>query len=560
MAEQPSQSLRIAHSVAHTLRQGLSDRAFIVHVSVPDSAHLQIGLVFSPTQANRVLDVGPSSEKTTAGEAFRALWGNKAELRRFKDGSIAESVVWPISRPEDAALIPSHIVKWLLLRHFAIAASDVHVRYAGEEWLAITQIPASARDAVCVQGAEKQGFAPINKAYDELYRLLKSIDTELPLAILNVVPADEALRYSSPFIPHPIDVARSASAPDCLRYVPSAEVVLQFESSPRWPDDLGAIQKVKLAIFEKLARVILDKVKHARAEIVFDHAVIATQSEIEDQAGLEVLMPNGTAFTLRIHHEKERTHLERIIEGDAPAFGTSLPLPPRRLAIPALAHYMTRFVHRPAHHAAVQPLHSRFPSYSSATRLLKRWIAAHMLSLHVPSEAVELIMASVYLDSGSTTPPASAGSGFTRAVQRLASWQYDEQPLVVPLVSATHDASFAKGATEQEIMLSQSGRTRFPLVMRKEAEDMFAQRHQQTGKASGAAKGNVHAYAEGKGAWTIVTEQDLSGRRWTATMPSRVVASRVRQLAGATLVELTSGQPLLSVKVSLTALYSMSGY
>lgn len=29
-----------------------------------------------------------------AAAAFRAFWGDKAELRRFKDGSILEAVVW----------------------------------------------------------------------------------------------------------------------------------------------------------------------------------------------------------------------------------------------------------------------------------------------------------------------------------------------------------------------------------------------------------------------------------------------------------------------------------
>ena len=548
IAEQPSRSTRIATSIAQTLRQGLSDRARIVHVSVLDPARVQIGIIFDPTQANRVLDVGPSSDKAAEGEMFRKLWGEKADLRRFKDGTIAESVVWPISRPEDAALIPLNIVTWLLQRHFSISAADISARFSGEEWLSVVQIPASAREATCVAGAEKLGFSPIMKAYDELYRLLKSIDDQLPLAILNVVPADEALRYSSTFIPHPMDEARSALAPDCLRYVSSAEVILQFESSPRWPDDLSAIQKVKLAIFEKLARVITDSLKGSRAEIVFD-TLAAAASDIEDQAGLEVLMANGVAFRLRIHHEKERTHLERIIEGDAPVSGLALPLPPRKQAIPALAHYTTRFLHRPAHHSAITPLHSHFPSYSSATRLLKRWIASHMLSLHIPSEAVELIMASVYLESGSTSPPTSAGAGFARAVQRLATWSFDTEPLFVPLVSATHDASFAKGATEEEILQSQSGRTRFPSALRKEGDELFAQRHQavQHGKV-----GKAHAVAEGKGAWTIITEQDTTGRRWTSTMPSRVIAGRVRQLAGASLELFTSGEALLSVKVSIS--------
>lgn len=458
-----------------------------------------------------MLDVGPSPDQVAETQAFQALWGDRAELRRFKDGTIAESIVWDVKRPEDAALVPSRIIEWLLHRHFSIGVEDIISRSTSSDWLSVVQTPSTARDAICVAGAEKLGFSPMMKAYDELYKLLKSIDTELPLAILNVYPADEALRYSSTFIPHPVDEGRAAGAPDCLKWASSAEVVLQFESSPRWPDDLGAIQKVKLALLEKLARVVSDRLRGVRAEIVFD----ANANEIEDNAGLEVLLPQGVAFRLRIHHEKERVHLQRILDGDAPVFGTSLPLPPRRLAVPAMEHYLHRFVYRPQHHAALAPMHHRYPSYSSATRLLKRWFASHMLSLQIPSEAAELIMASVYLDPKQLHVPATATAGFARAINLLAGWDWRSEPLVVPVFAAARDAA------------TQSGRLRFPAEERKEAEKAFTERRLKDAEIN-------------HGAWGLVTEEDLTGVRWTKDLPNRVVAGRVTGLAKATLEALVS--------------------
>ena len=35
-----------------------------------------------------------SAEEKEKAEGFRSWWGEKAELRRFKDGSILEAVVW----------------------------------------------------------------------------------------------------------------------------------------------------------------------------------------------------------------------------------------------------------------------------------------------------------------------------------------------------------------------------------------------------------------------------------------------------------------------------------
>ncbi|WVR07861.1 hypothetical protein IAU60_004904 [Kwoniella sp. DSM 27419] len=466
---EPGQEL--PDEVAHVLRRGLSDRVKIVHVS--DT----IGLIYNPETATRVIDIGPSSEAKADCQAFRELWGDRAELRRFKDGSINESVVWELSRPEEAASIPARIVAYLLDKHFHITA------IVDDSWQTILQLPATARDAVSVPNSYKQGFRPTMTAYDELYRVLKDVDAELPLAILNVTPCSELLRYSSTFVPHPIDVNRLPSAPQCISYVPYADVVIQFESSPKWPDDLAAIQKVKLALLDKLSGVISQRMG-VNSTIVFERT-----SEIEDHAALELVL-NGVAFRLRVYHDKERTLLERIID-DEPVFATTLPRPPRRLAAPALEAHIHRFVHLPSHHSSIAPMHHRYPSYSTATRLLKRWFAAHMLSQVTP-EAAELIMARVYLHPGTLQTPCSATTGFFRAIDLLANWEWRTEPVYVPIFSV-------KEATTQ--------RVRFPDAPRQD-------------------KAN-----EG---WVIITEQDESGHRWTRGI-TKVVAGRINALARATL-------------------------
>lgn len=58
-----------------------------------------------PTSALRTLDMGPPADKADAAKAFRAFWGNKAELRRFQDGAITEAVVW-----EDGGAAERHLI------------------------------------------------------------------------------------------------------------------------------------------------------------------------------------------------------------------------------------------------------------------------------------------------------------------------------------------------------------------------------------------------------------------------------------------------------------------
>jgi len=481
----------------------LSDRVKLLVVRQVAPEILSIGLSFDAAHATRVVDVGPPSEKAADVAAFQRLWGEKAETRRFKDGSISESIVWDITRPEDATQIPARIVQYLLDLHFGCSVESLTFFSSDPSWSTVVQVPASARQAINGVGSEKQGFRPIISAYDELYKLLKNSDDDLPLAILTVQPASEMLRYSSAFIPHPIDPNRYPSAPDCLKFNPSADIILQFESSPRWPDDLSGIQKVKLALFEKLAKLIVSQQKGARANIVMEEG----RSEIDDHAYLEVFT-KGSAFNIWIYNDRERILLERVLDGETQTFGTALPQPPLRLAAPALELHIRRHVWGPAHHSAIAPYHHRFPSYSSATRLLKRWLSAHMLGLLIPTEVIEMIMVNVYLDSRSLATPGSAVAGFVRAIELLAHWDWKAEPLVVPVLSLNDDNG--------------GKRIRFPHDKRQAAMKGFeARKKKEDGNGV-------------RGGWKVITEDDLEGMRWTSNIGT-VVAGRVRSLAKSTL-------------------------
>lgn len=499
-SEFPTFADRVVHKAANILRRGLSDRVVLVHVVPLDESTLSVGLLFNRSQATRVLDVGPASDQVEAGKAFNELWGEKADLRRFKDGSIAESVVWDITRPEDAAMIPGRIVQYLLGRHLKLPDIGIKRYSSVDGWATILQLPDTARDAISTANSQKLGFRPILDAYQEFYKFLKSVDDDLPLSILNVSPASELLRYSSTFIPHPIDIDRFPSAPECLKYAPRAEVVLQFESSPKWPEDLAAVQKVKMAILAKLADLINERLNGARAGIVLDEVY----TEVEDHVALEVYLPQGSIFLLRIHYEREQLLLERALDPSPPTFGTSLPTPPRRLVLPAMEKHTSRFIHLPKHHSSLLPLHHRYPSYSTATRLLKRWFASHMLSPHIRPEVAEMLMASIYLSPGSLAAPSSATTGFLRALEFLARWDWRTEPVIVP--------SFSDGGHQT--------RARFDAEKRKEGIKAFEEMRKRDPEM------------EMSKAWVVMTEDDVEGLRWTKAV-GRVVASRVRRLAGA---------------------------
>ena len=71
----------------------------------------------SRLQAFRVVDRGPAADAGKAALAFRRLWGDLAEMRRFPDGAIHEAVAWDAVPPEQRSSIPDQIVTHILELH-----------------------------------------------------------------------------------------------------------------------------------------------------------------------------------------------------------------------------------------------------------------------------------------------------------------------------------------------------------------------------------------------------------------------------------------------------------
>jgi U3 small nucleolar RNA-associated protein 22 len=63
------------------------------------------------SQALRAVDMGPAGDDDARAAAFRAFWGSKSELRRFKDGAMREAVVWSTDERERARNI------WRIAQH-----------------------------------------------------------------------------------------------------------------------------------------------------------------------------------------------------------------------------------------------------------------------------------------------------------------------------------------------------------------------------------------------------------------------------------------------------------
>ncbi|KAK3074205.1 U3 snoRNP protein [Teratosphaeriaceae sp. CCFEE 6253] len=186
------------------------------------------------------------------------------------------------------------------------------------------------------------------------------------------MPADSQLRLSSI---HPPAHAVRKHRPRL------ADVTIQFEGSTRWPDNVVAIQRTKIAFLLKLAELIQAGVSAVTARVGLENP----EDEMLNQGYLDIAYDSGAAFRMRIHHDREETLLKRQLKDK------SLSPSSKEATARGLAAYKRDYIKVPAHTQATARLCSRYPPLSGTIRLLKQWFASHLIANHVADEVVELM-------------------------------------------------------------------------------------------------------------------------------------------------------------------------
>lgn len=403
-----------------TLQRGLGDRVTLINIRQPASGtwnigtarpnqhskgSVTVGFVINSENVNRLVDHGPSAENKADAAAFRKFWGEKAELRRFKDGSILESLIWSATG-ESGQSVLEQITRYLLQRHFN-SAVEQSAKFAGDEFTRMI------RNATSIEP-----FQPLMEAYKKLERDLRDLE-DVPLTIRQLMPADAQLRFAS------IDAPMAGRASQQSK---PADVTMQFEGSNRWPDDLVAIQRTKIAFLLKFSELLEESVEGLTTRVGLENE----DTDVFNQGFLDVIYDSGAAFRLRIHHEREQSFLERQLKDK------SIDPKTRELAAQALAKYKCDSLKAPAHTQAIAQLCNRFPAMSGTMRLTKKWFASHLLSNHIAEEVVELLVARTFVQPWPWTAPSSVQTGFLRTLFWISRWDWRADPLIVDL-SGTSD-------------------------------------------------------------------------------------------------------------------------
>ncbi|KAK5957897.1 U3 snoRNP protein [Knufia fluminis] len=477
------------HVLCEVLKKGLSDRVSLIDlqsshnsswkiiVSSPSTkgGKVTVGLLVNPEATLRLVDHGPPVEEKQESKAFRDFWGDKAELRRFKDGTINESLVWSADTP-----VTHQIIQYLCAKHFKLSPSTI----TSSAVLQKTHLQSSL--------SADEAFQAVNAKFQSLSSTLHHLDG-LPLPVRSVSAASEHLRSSSLALPLEPGVARPIDA------------IIQFDSSGRWPDDLRAIQYTKIAFLNQVADKLTQNDRKLETRIGLENTSTSSHGT-HNTSYLDIIYPSPTPaippiiFRLRIYHERELQLLQQVLSSK------STLAPPLRETYQSALHSQKQTAASIAHTTALRTLITTFPPLSTTIRLLKRFIASHHLSIHLPQPILEVIAAHVFLNPTPWGPPGTATTAFARCLHLLARWDWSAEPLIV-------DLSLAQDMT---------------LEQRRDLETRFAAWRKMDPNMNGVS-------------WFVGTNVDSTGVVWTQGVvgadpkPPRVIAGRVTALADAAL-------------------------
>ncbi|CAJ1946539.1 unnamed protein product [Cylindrotheca closterium] len=381
-----------------------------------------LGVSINPETSQRAVDRGPSAEKSAELRSFKDLWGDKAQLRRFKDGAIVHAVVW---NDTDASTFRNDstfrggyvekIMTYIVSKHFTKAPIQFSLSDLSSLVDGVSSCEPSMPFANPVASHQKimSAFNSLSDFLQKSSRLGNDTGSNLglPLAIDAVEPLSPCLRYSELFppVPHPLlggEKVKTKKIPGALTSEPIL-IQIRFSASSKWPNDLKAIGAAKTAMLVQLA----EGIESSRHE-GFAGSVLVNSSYAE-------VGYMGYCFRIMVRADPEIRMLQGLSQ-------------PSAEAMKLLDDYTKKHVMAATHHSTIHAVHTLHPSAGTVVRMAKRWLASHMLFGLVTIESIELLVAKVYSeDEALLAVPGTLQAGFLAFLFLLGNHNWARDPLIV---------------------------------------------------------------------------------------------------------------------------------
>ncbi|KAI0893160.1 Nrap protein [Annulohypoxylon nitens] len=460
----------------NTLRRALGERAQLIHIHAPETASwpiasptpkekrksVLVAIIVDPLKAAQNREYGPPYEQKKEAAKFQEFWGKKADLWQFPDGNIVESLDWSEFTYLGFSGICEGVIRYIL--NLRLQLEDSNLQFY---WRDVPKIMAFTP-------SDKLAFDSAKQAFEVVERDIRDLEG-LPLHVKHISAICSELRRTSLNIPE-FNFRQPLQHP--------MEIVISFEVSGKWPENLAAIQRAKIAFLLKIGSSLEEVKDEIRTHLGLENAT----REDENLAFLDIVYENGASFRLRVHSDLEETLLDRKTKDQ------TVERHVRTEAADLLAKYRRMYTNLPLHNQTISTFCTRFPALSSSIRLVKHWFNSHMLSCHFGEELIELFVLQAFLKPYPWGTPCSAITGFLRTMLLLSRWDWREDPLVVDSADSLSTSQRLEIGTRLE-------------AWRKIDPNM------------------------NRTVLFVATSHDVSGIAYTLHGPSRVVASRMTSLA-----------------------------
>ena len=364
-----------------------------------------VGILVQPENVGRTIDQGPAAEDRGAAAVFRKFWGEKAELRRFRDGSILESLIWAEEKGQDTSVM-QQIVTFVIQRHVGVDAAN-SLKFLAND------LDQKVAPKVSSPDSSLNAFHNLFAAYGAFEKNIREMEG-LPLQIRQVSAADAHLRYAS-ITPQILGPSHSACKP--------IDITVQFEGSTRWPENIRAIQRTKAALLLKSGELLKESFSGLTSRLGLENV----RQEMHNSCFLDITYREGPAFRVRIHHDRELAVLNhQLNDKNLKTFG-------REEVAAAVSNYKKLFLYAPSHTQALCTLCTRLLFLSPTIRLMKTWCFSHLLTSQVSEELIELLTIHTFVDPYPWQVPGSVRTGFLRTLSFISQWDWRSEPLIVDM-------------------------------------------------------------------------------------------------------------------------------
>ncbi|KAF3927170.1 hypothetical protein ABW20_dc0102399 [Dactylellina cionopaga] len=364
------------------------------------SYNLQVFLILDDKNSLRFMDYGPDLENSNESARFRDFWREKAELRRFKNGRIVETVKWEITPSAT-----EQIIRFLYQRIVTTSTDESTLSFYGPGFETCLTSRFPMKTATILFDRAVSEFQIIADAMRQL--------NNFPLSFREIRGACPELRFTSANPPSPF----------LWRLNSVLEAEIELESSSRWPIDLEQRKRSELGLLLKLAVELKQTGNFASAQVG-----TKDNSDVNSRDGfLDVLTKTHYRFRFRLVHVyiggEGITGLLRGANTDSPFRGSIKPQP----------------YEKSYHEDMVLRKFKQYGCFSSVVRLVKMWFQSQYLASYFGDEMLELFGGIGFNPHSALAIPGSTFCGFRQAMITLSQWDWRKRPLEIELLSSFTD-------------------------------------------------------------------------------------------------------------------------